>query len=84
MPVLLYDVTIERKGSLATSGGGYEVEIVLLQLGREAAVFMLLYVLADTAVALEDISQLLLVAKLLKPHPLRRQRCGFCRRWGGG
>ena len=84
MPVLLYVITTERRGSLATSGGGDEVEKVLLQLGREAAVFVLLYVLADTVVALEDISQLLLVAELLKPHLLRRLGCRFRRRWGGG
>lgn len=85
MPVLLYAITTERRGgSLATSGGGDEVEIVLLQLGREAAVFVLLYVLADTVVALEDISQLLLVAELLKPRLLRQLGCRFRRRWGGG
>jgi len=73
-------MTTERGGSLATSGGGDEVEIVLLQLGREAAVFVLLYVLADTVVPLEDIPQLLLVAELLKPHLLRRLGCRFRRR----
>jgi hypothetical protein len=70
--------------SLATSGGGDEVEVVLLQLGREAAVFPLPYVLADTAVVHHDLAQLLPIAALLKLLLLQRQGCCFRRRWRGG